>query len=411
MNNKFRDILKGGEEQFDPKAWEQIAKRLDQIMPVSKPFFTGKLLLGLSAVVTILVVATYWMSTDGSKVEAVKSKQAIAQEQAQEPVLNANEKQTTETNSVVTNSDKKSVQTKEKETKAEQSPENNVSTSEEKVIEAFEYHPKVVARQEEVVIKEFLPTFPEMKATYCLGEKVTIKNTNSGNLLLINEQIDRMVIAANSSKTITIEQAGDYNFVYYARSEKRYEHSAFSVPSKKAISIQTNEELIYENGIPYMEVSSKDFNEQATWKSSKGIITEQKETTKVRCFDKGNYTITLSMKGEHGCISEEKIELTVKDQYNLLAVNAFVPNDQNPKNRTFMPEALKYRQTGFKMLIIDPKDNHIVYQTESADAPWDGIDQFTGKLVDANKLFIWKVDLKQPEPKERGEYSGTVVRL
>lgn len=411
MNNKFRDILKGGEEQFDPKAWEQMAKRLDEVMPVSKPFFTGKLLLGLSAVVTILVVATYWMSTDGSKVEAIKTKQATIQERVNQSVLNNSEKQATKTKSIEINSDKKAVQTKEKQITAEQNVENSANTSEEKVIEAFEYHPKVVARQEEVAVKEFLPTFPEMKATYCLGEKVTIKNTNSGNLLLINEQIDRMVIAANSSKTITLEQAGDYNFVYYARSEKRYEQSAFSVPNKKIISIQTNEELIYENGIPYMEVSSKDFNDQATWKSSKGIITEQKETTKVRCFDKGGYIVTLNVKGEHGCISEEKIELTVKDQYNLLAVNAFVPNDQNPKNRSFMPEALKYRQTGFKMLIIDPKDNHLVYQTESADAPWDGIDQLTGKLVDANKLFIWKVDLKQPEAKERGEYSGTVVRL
>lgn len=411
MNNKFRDILKGGEEQFDPKAWEQMAKRLDQVMPVSKPFFTGKLVLGLSAVVTVLLVATYWMLSDGSKVKAVKTKQATVHEQVNMPVLNNNEKQAIEAKSVDVNPDKKAVQAKEKETKPEQNTENRVSTSEEKETETITYQPKVEVKKEEPLAKEFLPTFPEMRATYCLGDKVTIKNTNSGNLLVMNEQIDRIVIAANSSKTITIEQAGDYSFVYYARSEKRYEQSAFSVPNKKAISIQTNEELIYENGIPYMEVSSKDFNDQATWKSSKGIITEQKETTKVRCFDKGNYTVTLSVKGENACISEEKIELTVKDQYNLLAVNAFVPNDQNPKNRTFMPEALKYRQTGFKMLIIDPKDNHQVYQTESADAPWDGIDQLTGKLVDANKLFIWKVDLKQPEPKERGEYSGTVVRL
>lgn len=411
MRKKIRDILKLGEEQFNPKAWEQMAKRLDQVMPVTQPFFSGKLALGLSAVVTVLVVATYWMLFDGSEVKAIKTKQANVQEQAIQPVLNNNKKQTTETRSADINSAKKSIQTKVKEIKAEQNTENSANTSEEKVIEAFEYQSNVVARKEEVVAKEFLPIFPEMKTTYCLGEKVTIKNTNSDNLLVMNEQIGGIVVGANSIKTITIEQAGDYSFVYYARSEKRYEQSAFFVPSKKTISIQTNEELIYENGIPYMEISSKDFNEQATWKSSKGMITEQKETTKVRCFDKGNYIVTLSIKGDQGCVSEEKIELTVKDQYNLLAVNAFIPNDQNPKNRTFMPEALKYRQTGFKMIILDPKDNHLVYQTESADAPWEGIDQLTGKLVDANKLFIWKVDLKQPDAKERGEYSGSVVRL
>jgi hypothetical protein len=410
MSKKFRDILKGGEEQFDPKAWEQMAKRLDQDMPVSKPFYQTTWIYGLSVVAAILVVGGYFF-LQNDVVETKPSKKELQQEQVIETSALVEEKAATELNSSAKISETKVNKVATKSEKSEKISENVVSVPEEKVIEAFEYHPKVEQRKVEVMAKEILPVFPELKNTYCLHEKVNIKNTNVGNLLLINEQADRIVILGNSSKTISIEQVGDYSFVYYARSEKRYEQSAFSVPSKKAISIQTNEELIYENGIPYMEVSSKDFNEQATWKSSKGMITEQKETTKVRCFDKGTYTVTLSTKGDHQCVSEEKIELTVKDQFNLLAVNAFVPNDQNPKNRTFMPEALKYRQTGFKMLILDPKDNHLVYQTESADAPWDGIDQLTGKLVDANKLFIWKVDLKQPEPKERGEYSGTVVRL
>ena len=43
--------------------------------------------------------------------------------------------------------------------------------------------------------------------------------------------------------------------------------------------------------------------------------------------------------------------------------------------------------------------------------PWDGIDRNTGKLVDENKSFVWKVILENPEINEKPEYIGTVVRL
>lgn len=411
MSKKFKDLLKEGEEQFDAKAWEQLASRLDQIMPVSKPFFKSNWMFGLSTIASVLVVGFYFLIYDNSSNNVDPTTKQMNQEPRTNTRVIIKQKVSSEFKTLVVRPKSKVSQVDSKSIREKKWSEHNLSPSEGKALEVLEYHPKVEPRKDEVFEKEVEPVFPEVKISYCLNEKVSIKNPNAANLLLVNEQLDQIVIPTNSTKTISLEQAGAYTFVYYTRSEKRYEQEAFFVSANKHLAIQSNEEVVYENGIPYIEVSSKDFSEQTSWKTSKGAITEQKETTKLRCFDKGIYTVSLILKADNNCFSEGKIELTVKDQYNLLAVNAFVPSDINPKNRAFMPEALKYRQTGFKLVILDSKDQHLVYQTESADAPWDGIDQLTGKLVDANKLFIWKVDLKQPELKERGEYSGTVVRL
>ena len=63
------------------------------------------------------------------------------------------------------------------------------------------------------------------------------------------------------------------------------------------------------------------------------------------------------------------------------------------------------------MIVIDPADGAILFETSTADQPWDGIDRNTGKMVDENKSYVWKVILDQPESNEKPEYLGTVVRL
>ena len=69
------------------------------------------------------------------------------------------------------------------------------------------------------------------------------------------------------------------------------------------------------------------------------------------------------------------------------------------------------RDTPFHMIVIDPADGAILFETSTADQPWDGIDRNTGKMVDENKSYVWKVILEQPESNEKPEYLGTVVRL
>ena len=76
-----------------------------------------------------------------------------------------------------------------------------------------------------------------------------------------------------------------------------------------------------------------------------------------------------------------------------------------------MPFALTQRKTAFNLIIIDPSDGGIVFESSDASNAWDGYDKRNGKMAVANKAYIWKVNIANPEHKENIEYKGTIVRL
>jgi hypothetical protein len=63
------------------------------------------------------------------------------------------------------------------------------------------------------------------------------------------------------------------------------------------------------------------------------------------------------------------------------------------------------------MIILDPDNLGIVFETTEASNPWTGIDRRDGKMVPAQKAYIWKVSLSNPEQGEKSEYKGTIVRV
>jgi hypothetical protein len=103
--------------------------------------------------------------------------------------------------------------------------------------------------------------------------------------------------------------------------------------------------------------------------------------------------------------------VNIDEDYNLLAVNAFNPNSFEPRNQTFIPFALTQRDVKFTLLILDPKDGGVMYQTEDASQPWNGIDKRTGQLAPSNQAYIWKVRIANPLPGESTEYKGTMTKL
>jgi hypothetical protein len=92
-------------------------------------------------------------------------------------------------------------------------------------------------------------------------------------------------------------------------------------------------------------------------------------------------------------------------------VNAFTPNSLDERNTSFMPYALTKRDAAFKMIIIDPSNGAVIFETMNVNQPWTGINKNTGEVVEGNKSYVWKVVLQNPENGESPEYMGTVVRL
>ena len=94
-----------------------------------------------------------------------------------------------------------------------------------------------------------------------------------------------------------------------------------------------------------------------------------------------------------------------------MAMNSFVPTDVDPAINTFMPYSLKVRGDDFHMIIIDPADGHLIYETKDASKGWDGIDKQTGAMVKYESAYIWKVTIENRQIGESPEYAGTVVPL
>jgi hypothetical protein len=92
-----------------------------------------------------------------------------------------------------------------------------------------------------------------------------------------------------------------------------------------------------------------------------------------------------------------------------MAVDAFSPLSNDPRKNTFMPYALKERNTGFTLTIIDPKTGGVVYTTKNASEGWDGIDSRTGNLAISGTNYIWKVILTNPLPGEADSYKGILI--
>ena len=63
------------------------------------------------------------------------------------------------------------------------------------------------------------------------------------------------------------------------------------------------------------------------------------------------------------------------------------------------------------MIIIDPSNGAVIFETTSASQAWQGVNKNTGERVKENTSFVWKVVLQNPEQGESPEYMGTVIRL
>jgi hypothetical protein len=130
----------------------------------------------------------------------------------------------------------------------------------------------------------------------------------------------------------------------------------------------------------------------------------------IHAFNKGAHELSATVSNELGCKTTESKLIQVKDEYNLLAYNSFDPFSNDIRKTTFLPVALHSRTSPFDMVILDPTDGGVVFETSDASQPWDGIDRRDGKLINTQKVYIWKVTIKSPEAGEKSEYKGTITK-
>jgi hypothetical protein len=222
------------------------------------------------------------------------------------------------------------------------------------------------------------------KIHYSYNEVISLKLTESG----------KVVLMANSGPYGQFEEFG-----------------SFTVNAVPNLTLQSERSITYEDGLPKISIQAEASEGQINWHSTNILTTNTGKNVEVFAFDKGYAIVEVQATASNGCTAKEKEMIQIPTDYNLLAVNAFNPQSLDSRNSTFMPYALTIRQTAFRLIVLDPDNGGLVFETTDASNAWDGIDRRDGKLVPNNKAYIWKVVIQHPVPGEKGEYRGTIVRM
>jgi hypothetical protein len=224
------------------------------------------------------------------------------------------------------------------------------------------------------------------------GKEVYVRNNEPVSLKLTEP--GKVILTANSGPYGQFEEFGSFN-----------------VSATPTLNILSDRTLNYEDGLPKMNISAETSEGQITWHSTNILHTNTGKNVELLAFNKGYAIVEAQATASNGCTTKEKEMIQIPSDYNLLAVNAFNPQSQDSRNSTFMPYALTIRQTPFKLIVLDPDNGGLVFESSDASNAWDGIDRRDGKLVPANKAYIWKVVIQRPVEGENGEYRGTIVRM
>lgn len=245
----------------------------------------------------------------------------------------------------------------------------------------------------------------------CQGETLQL-DADKHHERMINYAGKELHFSYNEAISLKLTEAGKVTLTANSGPYGQFEEfGSFYVSATPTLNINSDRTLNYEDGLPKMNIQAESSEGQITWHSTNVLNTNSGKNVELLAFDKGYAIVEVQATGSNGCVAKEKEMIQIPSDYNLLAVNAFNPQSQDSRNSTFMPYALTIRQTPFKLIVLDPDNGGLVFESSDASNAWDGIDRRDGKLVPANKAYIWKVVIQRPVQGENGEYRGTIVRM
>ena len=353
FDKNIQDSLREYELPYDANAWVELSKKLDQKMPVAKkPTYKWWI---LSTIVTAITVGSVYF------IQSNEINKSVA--------LN---KVNTENNPTIS---------------------FNNQDNENKTLKISKENSSVKTTQKSI----FTSNSKELVNDNEKNKEVTETNVTTPNYLSTVTHVDIKNNKSNDDIKKTNPIVKNDNLL--------------APSSQSNIDFEIDNEFQYENGIPTIHLKATTLASNYEWNFEKQKHTSTSKETEVHYFKKGIYSVKLSTTNSNGQVISETKKITVNEDYNLLAVDAFSPTENNVKTNTFIPFALTVRNVRFTMTIIDSKNGGIVFQTSDANQPWDGIDKRTGLLVNASESFIWKVSLENPEPGESSIYKGVVIRL
>ncbi|MCF8408824.1 MAG: hypothetical protein K9G36_07605 [Crocinitomicaceae bacterium] len=429
MEHKIQDLLQNQELPYNSAAWDNMKQALDTKMPVTQPTNWYKWFLG-GAAITVIAVSTYFFiqkdssnstqSTSSPKIEkqiqpANQEKVSTTQNTSEKSNLSPITSKSSEKTDLSQTDNKLTASTNDDVTKMTSILEQSILV-EEVVMDQTDLDPisskkeitdiVTTNQKEELTTNSTLITAVNM----CLGERQLLENKNDFAVSVFKQNSNQLIATIEAKKSMSFEAKEQGTYLLIEKNKPVIEGTnSFEVKNSPKPTLEIENEIRYEKGVPTLKAST-DVTNSVQWTINNLELNSTKSELDFNPFKAGTYSVSVKTLTE-GCIVSQTSKVNIDEDYNLLAVNAFNPNSFEPRNQTFIPFALTQRDVKFTLLILDPKDGGVMYQTEDASQPWNGIDKRTGQLAPSNQAYIWKVRIANPLPGESTEYKGTITKL
>ncbi len=405
---KFEDIIKQKVEQhqeaYDPKAWEALSSKIGS--SAAKVSSTLKWWMVAASVLVVGVGCIVYFNTGNQNIKPTEQIKEVNADNATSKTNNdkSNVNVTSEKIIAAEANEKETAPVKNSTEKIQKALENNNLTKDETVDNVKK---TTVVRDESGVLNPKVETKIHVNwvAQICDNEVIELINDNDVAIKIENSENSHLISAHQSIQSSDLK-AG----IYKVKSKDGNVLQTLEIIHTQKLNF-ISEEIVFEKGLPFVpaRITSNELSSY-NW-SLNGQQLSAKREVLIPAFDKGNVKIDFSGI-ENSCPINEVYNVVVREDYNLLAVNAFNVGSRDERNKTFLPFALYERDEAFEMQIIDPKTGEVIFKTNSVENPWNGIDNRTGELVAPNARYIWTVSLSRKADFEtKGVYQGVIVRV
>lgn len=420
IDSILKESLTNVEMPYNPAAWDAMRGQLDAKMPVKSIGSKFKWIIAAAGLAGI-VVASFLMPSDEYKKKEVVNNTLTGVVSDDSEDMNNNVTSESESNSLTSGNTNNN--TAEQNSNSNAQPIISSETSTESIQGSIDENTGSEANNSQgnnsVAEPTNSETSPHTPITHvdqnsrlvipeivelCSGESFTVENTNASPLLILGPDL-RFLIPANESRTVRTKKSGIHTIGSLDSESSRNEFMVKDAPNADFLIDPSTK---FENGLPTTKVESTVTGTDFEWIFNNQRVNGQ--TADAHFYTKGNHNVTLTVTGSNGCKTTITKSVFIEEHYNLMAMNSFRPNSTDPSTNRFMPYALLERDTRFTMIIIDPTDGHIIYTTSDASQGWNGNDSKTGRPVDFETSYIWKVTIENTATNEiRNEYSGHVI--
>lgn len=412
LENSIKESIKGYEAPYNAAAWTAISAKLDAKMPTGSSGGSSLKWIAAGAAVLVVASATYF----GLKEDTTTQENPIAVTENTTTVSPKDDNTSAENVGITTQTNQDNTQTtsdNQEQDASDNFDESNVETNSDvkpisDIVETDQLQADNVNDKTDPSNNDNLKTdnpdvtisIPSV-ADHCAGKFITLKNTNTSEMIVEGPNYAK-TIAAGTTSILNFMDAGSYIIRVGTTT------NSFEVKSLPKVDFVIDTDNKFDKGLPTTKLIGTS-GSNLEW--SFNNITAKGTEVDAHFFQKGNHSIELTSTGSNGCRNSiTKVHYAPAD-YNLMAVNAFIPGHHDPLRNTFMPFALVERDVKFNLIILDPKDGHTVFQTNDSSNGWDGIDKRTGMQVNKESTYIWKVTVENPERGESNEYAGNIIPI